>query len=94
MSAGEKREIHRFVHWAALTVALLYGYFVSYVCFFTNFCEFLRNRTVHTVHLTSIDYLQIGGAYISGLRASNFSFFLFASGPLVSGGPDATIGFA
>ena len=46
-----------------------------------------------TVCLTSIDHPQIEGAYILGLCAVNF-IFLFASGPLVSEGPDATIGFA
>ena len=32
-----------------------------------------------TVSLTSIDHLQIEGAYISGLRAANFIFLLCVS---------------
>ena len=43
------------------------------------------------VHLSLINHPQIEGAYILRLRTQNF-VFLFVSGPLVSEGPDTTIG--
>ena len=46
-----------------------------------------------TVRLTSIDYPQIRGAYISGLRASNFIFLVCVESSSEWRTRDATIGF-
>ena len=56
----------------------------------SRYCSF--DSSVHTVRLTSIDHPPIEGGLIRDC-ALGISIFLFASGPPVSGGPDATIGF-